>query len=100
MTKPLSLISFSIYLILSWTPRGTTCLPQDTAQIALLSIGIYFLFSAFFRFQSQEPVTPRYHQSPTLTSHKDHHIWTTQIHVSSTNLSRQPPTSLIRFYLY
>src|ERR1700677_3542656 len=47
-TKPLSLISILVNFILSWTPRGTTCLPRGTAQIALLSIGIYFLFSAFF----------------------------------------------------
>src|ERR1700677_869010 len=45
-TKPLSLISILVNLILSWTPRGTMCLPRGTAQIALLSIGIYFLFSA------------------------------------------------------
>src|SRR6202453_1174689 len=51
-------------------------------------------------FRSQEPVTPRYHRSPTLTSHKDHHIWTTRILVSSADLSRQPPTSLICFYPY
>ena len=51
-------------------------------------------------FPSQEPVTPRYYRSLTLTSHKDHHIWTMQILVSSTDLSRQPPTSLIRFYPY
>src|ERR1700677_5404660 len=47
-TKTLSLISILVDLILSWTPRGTTRLPRGTAQIALLSIGIYFLFSAFF----------------------------------------------------
>ena len=47
-TKPLSLISFLVHSILSWTPRGTTCLPWGTTQIALLSIEIYFLFLAFF----------------------------------------------------
>src|ERR1700677_2744587 len=47
-TKPLSIISILVNLILSWTPRGTTRLPRGTAQIALLSIEIYFLFSAFF----------------------------------------------------
>src|ERR1700677_3501357 len=45
-TKPLSLIPILVTLILSWTPRGPTCLPRGTAQIALLSIVIYFLFSA------------------------------------------------------
>src|ERR1700677_650050 len=45
-TKPLSLISFLVNPTLSWTPRGTTCLPRGTAQIVLFSIGIYFLFSA------------------------------------------------------
>src|SRR5271154_4467204 len=47
MTKLLSLISFLVNPILSWTPRGTTCLPRGTTQIALFSIGIHFNFSAF-----------------------------------------------------
>src|SRR5271154_4666420 len=51
-------------------------------------------------FRSQELVTPRYHWSLTLTSDKDHHIWTTWILVPSTDLFRQLPTSLIRFYSY
>ena len=59
-----------------------------------------FPLLGLLRFRSQEPVTPRYHRSPTLTSHKDHHIWTTRILVPSTDLFRQPPTSLIRFYSY
>src|ERR1700677_1649910 len=59
-----------------------------------------FLLLGLPCFRSQEPVTLRYHWSSTLTSHKDHHIWTTRILVPSTNLSRQLPTSLIRFYSY
>src|ERR1700677_1784087 len=59
-----------------------------------------FPLLGLLRFRLQEPVTPCYHRSPTLTSHKDHHIWTTRILVPSTDLSRQPLTSLICFYSY
>src|ERR1700677_1947262 len=45
--NPCLLFPFLVNHILSWTPRGTTCLPRGTAQIALLSIGIYFFFLAF-----------------------------------------------------
>src|SRR6202453_1281481 len=59
-----------------------------------------FPLLGLLRFRSQELVTPHYHRSLTLTSHKDHHIWTMWILVPSTDLFRQLPTSLICFYSY
>src|ERR1700677_4156380 len=100
MTKPLSLISILVnpYFILdsSWHHVSTLRHSPDS----LIKHWDLFLLLSLPRFQSQEPVTPRYHWSPTLTGHKDHHIWTTRILVSSANLSRRPPTSIIRFYPY
>src|ERR1700677_2091313 len=75
-------------------------MPITNHPDSLIKYWDLFPLLGLLRFRSQEPVTPHYHRSLTLTSHKDHHIWTTQILVPSTNLFRQPPTSLIRFYSY
>src|ERR1700677_1100699 len=98
MTKPLSLISFfsQPYFILdsSWHHTST---PRHRPDSLIKHCDLFPLLS-LLRFRLQEPVTPHYHRSLTLTSHKDHHIWTTRTLVSSTDLSQQLPTSLIRFY--
>src|ERR1700677_2372165 len=99
-TKPLSFISFfsQPYLILDslWHHASTPRHRPDS----LIKYWDLFPLLGLPRFRSQELVTPCYHQSPTLTSHKDHHIWTTRILVFSTDLLRPPPTSLCRFYSY
>src|SRR6202453_2695378 len=86
------------YLILdsSWHHVSTPRHHPDS----LIKYWDLFPLLGLLRFRLQELVTPCYHWSPTLTSHKDHHIWTTQILVSSTDLSQQPPTSLICCYPY
>ena len=99
-TKPLSLISFfsQPYFILDSLWHHVSTLRHHPDH--LIKHWDLFPLLGLPRFRSQEPVTPHYHRSPTLTSHKDHHIWTMQILVPSTDLFRQPPTSLICFYSY
>src|ERR1700677_1664504 len=100
MTKPLSLISFfsQPYLILDSSTHHVSTLRHRPDS--LIKHWDLFPLLGLLRFRSQELVTPCYHRSLTLTSHKAHHIWTMRILVSSTDLSRQPLTSLIRFYPY
>src|SRR6202453_2747030 len=93
------LFPFLVNHILSWTPRGTTCTPRHCSD-SLIKYWDLFPLLGLLCFRSQETVTPHYHRFPTLTGHKDHHIWTTRILVPPTDLFRQLPTSLIRFYSY